>query len=97
MAPPSSKTLSCSASFWPALLGRVLRSLLLLLPALSPDGPHQLLSLPTLEIDAALCGHAQGRYRQLGARRLLPLLPRPATIVAQRALPAAAGSRVKRC
>jgi hypothetical protein len=38
-----------------ALLGRVLlRSLLLLLPALSPDGPHHLLSLPTPDLDAAL-------------------------------------------
>uniref|UniRef100_A0ACD5U391 Uncharacterized protein n=1 Tax=Avena sativa TaxID=4498 RepID=A0ACD5U391_AVESA len=38
-----------------ALLGRVLlRSLLLLLPALSPDGSHHLLSLPTPDLDAAL-------------------------------------------
>jgi hypothetical protein len=38
-----------------ALLGRVLlRSLLLLLPALSPDGSHHLLNLPTPDHDAAL-------------------------------------------
>ncbi|KAK1696650.1 hypothetical protein QYE76_013347 [Lolium multiflorum] len=38
-----------------ALLGRVLlRSLLLLLPALSPDGSHHLLNLPTPDLDAAL-------------------------------------------
>ncbi|VAH07337.1 unnamed protein product [Triticum turgidum subsp. durum] len=38
-----------------ALLGRVLlRSLLMLLPALSPDGSHHLLRLPTPDLDAAL-------------------------------------------
>uniref|UniRef100_J3M736 Uncharacterized protein n=1 Tax=Oryza brachyantha TaxID=4533 RepID=J3M736_ORYBR len=37
------------------LLGRVLiRSLLLLLPALSPDGSHHLLRIPAPELDAAI-------------------------------------------
>ncbi|EEE63699.1 hypothetical protein OsJ_18517 [Oryza sativa Japonica Group] len=58
------------------LLGRVLiRSLLLLLPALSPDGSHHLLRIPATDLDAAILLLAMcDSYSPPGPRRRLPPL-----------------------